>query len=101
MYMFDFRPYSTQVPPAEIETTLLKHPSVLDAGVVGVPHPVSGEVPVAFVVKSGPVTEAELVKFVAERVRKRPLRYKNVFIVKTNSDVPVCLHQKIKIRICY
>ncbi|XP_032525344.2 uncharacterized protein LOC116776292 [Danaus plexippus] len=59
---------SYQVPPAEIETTLLKHPSVLDAGVVGVPHPVSGEVPVAFVVKSGPVTEAELVKFVAERL---------------------------------
>ena len=36
--------------PAEIENTLLQHPSLADAAVVGVPHSTWGEVGVAFVV---------------------------------------------------
>jgi len=36
--------------PAEIEEHLLGHPGLLEAAVVGSPHPVLGEVPVAFVV---------------------------------------------------
>ncbi|XP_050358862.1 uncharacterized protein LOC126779080 [Nymphalis io] len=39
-----------QVPPAEIEAVLLQHPSVRDAGVVGIPHADAGEVPRAFIV---------------------------------------------------
>ena len=35
--------------PKEIETVLHGHPAVLEAAVVGGPHPVYGEVPVAFV----------------------------------------------------
>jgi len=34
----------------EVEEALYQHPAVLEAGVVGAPHPVFGEVPVAFVV---------------------------------------------------
>lgn len=39
-------------------------------GVIGVPHATAGEVPLAFVVKQpdSEVTEAELKRFVAERV---------------------------------
>jgi len=36
--------------PAEIESLLCRHPKVLEAAVVGVPHPVLGEVPCAFVI---------------------------------------------------
>ena len=36
--------------PAEVEDVLLEHPDVVDAGVVGVPHPHTGEAVKAFVV---------------------------------------------------
>jgi long-chain acyl-CoA synthetase len=37
------------VVPAEVERALLTHPAVAEACVVGAPHPVDGEMPVAFV----------------------------------------------------
>ncbi|CAG2057288.1 unnamed protein product, partial [Timema podura] len=59
-----------QVAPAELEAILLKHPSIEDAAVVGVPDEVSGELPKAFVVKKQgiDVIEEEIVKFVAGQV---------------------------------
>lgn len=39
-----------KIHPAEIESILCRHPKVLEAAVVGVPHPVLGEVPCAFVI---------------------------------------------------
>ncbi|MFI6284422.1 AMP-binding protein [Streptomyces sp. NPDC051018] len=53
-----------QVAPAELEATLLRHPDVLDAAVVGVPDDVGGEAPKAFVVRrpgSGLTADAVLV----------------------------------------
>ncbi|KAH9478626.1 4-coumarate--CoA ligase 2 [Psilocybe cubensis] len=41
-----------QVAPAELEGCILDHPMVTDVCVVGVPHPYSGEVPLAFVAVS-------------------------------------------------
>lgn len=57
---------NVQVVPTNIEKHLLTHPAVADAGVVGLPHDVDGERPLAFVVlKSGVnATEKELVSFV-------------------------------------
>lgn len=49
--------------PTNIEKHLLTHPSVADAGVVGLPDDVDGELPVAFVVLSQPATEQELVNY--------------------------------------
>ncbi|XP_013136654.1 PREDICTED: 4-coumarate--CoA ligase 1-like [Papilio polytes] len=59
-----------QVPPAEIEAVLMQHEGVRDVGVVGLPHPEAGELPVAFVVlqPGASPTEAELRQFVAERL---------------------------------
>lgn len=59
-----------QVAPAELEEILRTHPMVLEAGVIGVNHPKSGEVPKAFVVcKPGSVvSEQELQNYVSEKV---------------------------------
>lgn len=59
-----------QVPPAELESVLKEHPSVLDAGVVGVPDTRTGEVPIAFIVlNDGHKPDADGIKeFVATRV---------------------------------
>jgi len=45
--------------PAEVEDLLLKHDAVTEVAVVGVPHDVKGEVPVAFVTASGDATEED------------------------------------------
>ncbi len=57
-----------QISPVELESILLMHPAVADAGVVPSPDPESGEVPKAFVVLRAAATEAELFDFVAQHV---------------------------------
>ncbi|CAG5052925.1 unnamed protein product [Parnassius apollo] len=59
-----------QVAPMEIEAVLLKHNGVRDAGVVGMPDAVAGEMPLAFVVPQpgANLTDTELQEFVAERL---------------------------------
>lgn len=52
--------------PKEVEQLLLRHPAVADAAVVGAPHPLRGQVPVAFVVRRGPATAAELTAYFHE-----------------------------------
>lgn len=52
--------------PKEIEQLLLSHPAVADVAVVGAPHRLRGAVPVAFVVRNGPATAAELTAFFHE-----------------------------------
>ena len=58
--------------PAEVEDTLLQHPAVADAAVVGVDHAYSGETVKAFVVlrESGGATEGELIEFCARRLAR-------------------------------
>ena len=56
-----------KVAPAELESVLLEHPKVEDAAVVGIPHPIAGEVPRAYVVpKHGcSLTEKDVQDFVS------------------------------------
>ena len=57
-----------QVPPAELESVLLSHPSVADAAVVPFPDENAGEIPHAFVVLKTPASAEELMEYVAQRV---------------------------------
>ena len=56
-----------QVAPASLEDILLRHESVADAGVVGIPDEAAGELPRAYVVKrpGAQVTEKDIQDFVA------------------------------------
>ena len=58
--------------PLEIEEVLFQIPEVLEAAVIGIPHPVYGEVPKAFVVvKEGKsLTEVETINYCAEHIAK-------------------------------
>jgi long-chain acyl-CoA synthetase len=49
--------------PKEVEQVLLRHPAVADVAVVGAPHALRGQVPVAFIVLREPATAPELVAF--------------------------------------
>lgn len=61
------------VSPAEIENLLQTHPNVVEAAVVGIPHPVDDEHPLAFVsiVPGSKVTEKELQDLVANNMTDR------------------------------
>ena len=59
-----------QVPPAELEAVLLRHPDVTDAAVVGLPDEEAGEIPVGYVtLRSGAGSSPEEIRqFVAGQV---------------------------------
>lgn len=61
-----------QVAPAELEVILRTHSDVLEAVVVGIPHPKCGEVPKAFVVRkpNSNVNENDIKYYVAQQVSK-------------------------------
>ncbi|MCY0931082.1 FadD3 family acyl-CoA ligase [Streptomyces sp. H27-H1] len=63
--------------PAEVENVLLTHPAITDAAVVGAPDERLGEVGVAYVVTTGPVTADELTAWTRERLAnfKVPRRF--------------------------
>ena len=59
-----------QVAPAELEDTLIGHPKISDAAVIGVPNESAGEVPRGYVVKAAgsDVTEKEIMDFVQKNL---------------------------------
>jgi 4-coumarate--CoA ligase len=59
-----------QVPPAELEAVLLRHPDVTDAAVVGLPDEEAGEIPVGYVTlrPGAAVGPEEIRQFVAGQV---------------------------------
>ena len=80
-----------QVAPAELEAVLMTHPAVADAAVIGHPDDGAGEVPKAFVVRRAPVTDADLMAWVAERVAP----YKRIRLVEFTDIIPKSLTGKI------
>jgi len=89
-----------RVGPAEIESVLVEHPAVSEAGVIGVPDELKGQAAVAFVVlKPGyaysDALAQELLNLVATRMGK-PLMPKAVYAVP---DLPKTRNAKIMRRV--
>jgi len=74
------------VSPVEVEQLLASHPAVRDAFVVGAPHPVKGELVVAFVDRSRDVSEDELRKHVKDRAAAFKTPHHVVFV--DEADLP-------------
>lgn len=62
--------------PAELEELIRNFPAVEDAGVIGIPHPVFGEVPKAYVVGK-PKVKLDT-KELEEYVNKNVIKYKKL-----------------------
>ncbi|CAO2163181.1 unnamed protein product [Urochloa humidicola] len=78
-----------QVAPAELEAMLIAHPSIADAAAVPMKDDTSGEVPVAFVVRSdgSGITEDEIKQYVAKQVVYYKRLHK-IFFVETIPKAP-------------
>jgi long-chain acyl-CoA synthetase len=82
--------------PGEVEAVLLAHPDVAEAGVVGSPDPVTGEVVVAHVV---PVVGRDLpVEDLIEHCRQHLARYKVPKRIEIRSDLPLGATGKVRRR---
>jgi acyl-CoA synthetase (AMP-forming)/AMP-acid ligase II len=73
-----------QVAPAELEAVLLSHPAIADAAVIPVQDDDAGEIPKAYIVSRAPITEAEVMEFVAARVSP----YKKIRRVEFTDAIP-------------
>ena len=71
-----------QVAPAELEAVLLSHTQIADAGVVGLPNPNAGELPMAWVVlrPGATLTEVDVQNFVAGRFFQQVLDPRLIYI---------------------
>jgi 4-coumarate--CoA ligase len=79
-----------QVAPAELEAMLIAHASIADAAVVPMKDDASGEIPVAFVVRSegaDGITEDEIKQYVAKQVVFYK-RLQKVFFVSSIPKAP-------------
>lgn len=77
--------------PREIEELVLTHPAVSQAAVVGVPDSQWGEVGIALVETSAPVTQEELAKYTGEHLAK----YKVPKEFRVIDEMPVTAYGKI------
>ena len=56
--------------PAEIESALLEHPDIIEAGVTGMEDPLWGKVPYAFIVTKTRLQEEKIQAFCEQRLAK-------------------------------
>ncbi|OFW50691.1 MAG: AMP-dependent synthetase [Acidobacteria bacterium RIFCSPLOWO2_12_FULL_68_19] len=86
-----------QVWPREIEEVLSAHPAVMEASVAGIPHPLKGEVPKAWVVLEAgqSATEDELRAFCRERLAP----YKVPAAIEFRTDLPKTMVGKVLRRV--
>ncbi len=81
-----------QVAPAELEATLVSHPGIADAAVIGIPDAEAGELPMAFIIANDPApTEDEIKAF----LNKTLANYKQVHRIDFVQEIPKSASGKI------
>lgn len=68
--------------PAEIEKVLARHEAIIEAGVCGVSDDQWGEVPAAYIVCEGKVTEEEIIQFCAQHLARYKIP-KHIYFCET------------------
>jgi 4-coumarate--CoA ligase len=86
-----------QVPPAELEAVLLRHPDVADAAVIGLPDDEAGEIPAGYVVlrPAAAASPEEIMRFVAGEVAN----YKQIRRLEVIDAIPKSAAGKILRRV--
>jgi acyl-CoA synthetase (AMP-forming)/AMP-acid ligase II len=86
-----------QVPPAELEAVLLRHPDVADAAVIGLPDDEAGEIPAGYVVlrPGAAASPEEIMRFVAGEVA----HYKQIRRLEVIDAIPKSAAGKILRRV--
>ncbi|KPP85310.1 MAG: long-chain acyl-CoA synthetase [Rhodobacteraceae bacterium HLUCCO07] len=86
-----------QVAPAELEAALITHPDVADVGVIGVPDPEAGELPVAFIVPAGKQTPT--LETLQSHLEGMLSHYKQVRRIEITDAIPKAASGKILRRV--
>ena len=84
-----------QVAPAELEALLLTHSAIADAAVIPSPNEEAGEIPKGFIVLQSPITEQEIVDWVASKVAP----YKKIRSIEIVDEIPKAASGKILRRV--
>jgi acyl-CoA synthetase (AMP-forming)/AMP-acid ligase II len=86
-----------QVPPAELEAVLLRHPDVTDAAVVGLPDEEAGEIPVGYITlrPGASASPEEIMQFAAAQVAS----YKQIRRLEVVETIPKSASGKILRRV--
>jgi O-succinylbenzoic acid--CoA ligase len=67
--------------PAEIESALLSHPMIQEAGVTGIEDETWGQIPTAFIITKKPISESEIIDYCTEKLAKYKVP-KRVYMVE-------------------
>lgn len=86
-----------RIGPFEVEDALVSHPAVVEAAVIGAPHPVRGQIVKAFVVLAkGYQPSEELVEELQEHVKRVTAPYKYPREIEFVEELPKTQSGKIK-----
>ena len=86
-----------RIGPFEVESALIEHPAVAEAGVIGKPDPVAMEIVKAFVVlRAGHAPGEELVRALQEHVKRVTAPYKYPRAIEFVESLPKTVSGKIR-----
>jgi acetyl-CoA synthetase len=89
-----------RVGPFEVESKLVEHPAVAEAGVIGVPDPVRGEIIKAFItLRTGYKPSEELTKEISQFVKKRLAAHAAPRLIEYKEKLPKTRSGKIMRRV--
>lgn len=89
-----------RVGPFEVESKLVEHPAVADAGVIGIPDPVRGEIIKAFItLRVGYLESEELIQEITQFVRKRLAAHAAPRVIEFRDKLPKTRSGKVMRRI--